>query len=175
MSETYVTLWGNIATDPKVVETAGGLRITKFRLACTASRRDPSTGEYADGVTSWYSVSCWRDLGRNVATSLVKGQPVMVHGKQVVRDWETDDGRKGTEVSVDAISVGHDLRWGEASFAKIRRGQSATAPVSAVSALGGGPTDEQASEPRDDPADEALEPGIGDRAGWAETAARGAA
>ncbi len=118
MGETYVTLWGNIATEPKAVATAGGVRITKFRLACTASRRDPQTGEFTDGVTSWYSVACWRDLAVNVSASLLKGQPVVVYGKQVVREWETEDGKKGTDVSIDAISVGHDLRWGQAPFTR---------------------------------------------------------
>jgi single-strand DNA-binding protein len=125
MSETYVTLWGNIATDPKSLTTTGGVRMTKFRLACTASRRDAQTGEFADGVTSWYSVACWRDLAVNVAASLTKGDPVVVYGKQVVRDWEADDGRKGTEVSIDALSVGHDLRRGQARFNRIRRDQAA--------------------------------------------------
>jgi single-strand DNA-binding protein len=124
MGETYVTLWGNIATDPKSLSTAGGVRITKFRLACTASRRDAQTGEFTDGVTSWYSVSCWRDLAVNVAASLTKGDPVVVYGKQVVRDWESEDGRKGTDVSIDALSVGHDLRRGQARFNRIRRDQA---------------------------------------------------
>jgi single-strand DNA-binding protein len=191
VSETYVTLWGNIATDPKAVETAAGLRITKFRLACTASRRDPQTGDYADGVTSWYSVSCWRDLGRNVATSLSKGQPVMVHGKQVVRDWETDDGRKGTEVSIDAVSVGHDLRWGEATFAKIRRSRSAAteaadgsterseaAPRSLASSLGNGlgnePSNDDVGDALADAAESltTLDPGAVDRVGWGDLAER---
>jgi single-strand DNA-binding protein len=131
MSETYVTLWGNIATDPKSLTTTGGVRITKFRLACTASRRDAQTGEFADGVTSWYSVACWRDLAVNVAASLTKGDPVVVYGKQVVRDWEADDGRKGTEVSIDALSVGHDLRRGQARFNRIRRDQAALSTAEA--------------------------------------------
>ena len=128
MGETYVTLWGNIATDPKSMSTPGGVRITKFRLACTASRRDAQTGEFTDGVTSWYSVSCWRELAVNVAASLLKGDPVVVYGKQVVRDWEAEDGRKGTDVSIDALSVGHDLRRGQARFNRIRRDQPAGAP-----------------------------------------------
>ena len=121
MGETFVTLWGNIATDPKGLTTASGVRITKFRLACSASRRDPQTGEFTDGVTSWYSVSCWRDLAINVAGSVVKGDPIVVYGKQVVRDWESEDGKKGTDVSIDAISVGHDLRRGQARFTRFKQ------------------------------------------------------
>jgi single-strand DNA-binding protein len=126
MGETYVTLWGNIATDPRRMTTPGGVSILKFRLACTASRRDPQTGDYTDGVTSWYSVACWRDLADNAAGSLAKGDPVVVYGRQVVRDWETEDGKKGTDVSIDAMTLGHDLRRGRAQFNRIKRGSSTT-------------------------------------------------
>src|SRR5689334_17224763 len=105
MGETYVTLWGNIATDPRLQSTPSGVRITKFRLACTASRRDAQTGAFVDGATSWYSVSCWRELAVNAAASLTKGEPVVVYGRQVVREWQAEDGKKGTDVSIDAVSV----------------------------------------------------------------------
>lgn len=136
MGETYVTLWGNIATDPRRMTTPGGVSILKFRLACTASRRDPQTGEYTDGVTSWYTVTCWRELAENAAGSLEKGDPVVVYGRQVVRDWETDD-KKGTDVSIDAMTVGHDLRRGRAKFSRIKR----AAAMTAESAANGGAVD----------------------------------
>jgi single-strand DNA-binding protein len=148
MGETFVTLWGNIATEPKAVSTAGGHRITKFRLACTASRRDAQTGEYSDGVTSWYSIACWRDLGVNVSASLLKGQPVMVYGKQVIREWETDDGKKGTDVSIDAIAVGHDLRWGQAGFQRVKRGHLAADP--------GAPEEHESARPDEEVAEAAA-------------------
>jgi single-strand DNA-binding protein len=146
MGETYVTLWGNIATDPRRMTTPGGVSILKFRLACTASRRDSQTGEYSDGVTSWYTVSCWRDLADNAAGSLAKGDPVVVHGRQVVRDWATEDGKKGTDVSIDAVTLGHDLRRGRARFSRIKRATSdANGP--------GEPSDapDDGAEPTDDP------------------------
>lgn len=152
MGETYVTLWGNIATDPKRTTTPGGVSILKFRLACTASRRDAQTGEYTDGVTSWYTVACWRDLADNAAGSLAKGDPVVVYGKQVVRDWETEDGKKGTDVSIDAMTVGHDLRRGSAKFTKIKRGAAASTA---------GTTESQPESPAEAPSDDTRDP-------WAE-------
>lgn len=153
MGETYVTLWGNIATDPKGLTTPSGVRMTKFRLACTASRRDAQTGEFTDGTTSWYSVVCWRELAVNAAASLVKGDPVVVYGKQVVRDWEADDGRKGTEVSIDAVSVGHDLRRGEARFQRIKRGQPPVSgdEPSGVTALSAVPSGGLSTDAPEDP------------------------
>ena len=153
MGETYVTLWGNIATDPKRTTTPGGVSILKFRLACTASRRDAQTGEYTDGVTSWYTVACWRDLADNAAGSLAKGDPVVVYGKQVVRDWETEDGKKGTDVSIDAMTVGHDLRRGSAKFTKIKRGGAASSA---------GPTESSAEAPAEAPSEETNDPWVED-------------
>jgi single-strand DNA-binding protein len=180
MSETFVTLWGNIATDPKHMATSAGTPLTKFRLACTPSRRDPATGEFTDGATSFYTVTCWRDLGVNAAASLYKGQPVVVHGRQTVRDWETDE-RKGTEVAIDATSVGHDLRWGQATYTKVRRNRMVVAEgadfgsgLADTSGYGesGGSQDLLAAgaAPLTD-----LEPGAVDRSGWDEVPARGAA
>jgi single-strand DNA-binding protein len=148
MGETYVTLWGNIATDPRRATTPGGVSLLKFRLACTASRRDAQTGEYTDGVTSWYTISCWRDLADNAAGSLAKGDPVVVYGRQVVRDWETDDGKKGTDVSIDAMTLGHDLRRGSAKFTRIKRGTSATSDLGTDAGASASTTDQ---EPSSDP------------------------
>ena len=180
MSETFVTLWGNIATDPKHMVTGAGTPLTKFRLACTPSRRDPATGEFTDGVTSFYTVTCWRDLGVNAAASLYKGQPVVVHGRQTVRDWEADD-RKGTEVAIDATSVGHDLRWGQAAYTKVRRTRMTVAespgyapdPVDVAGYSEGGGADDllaAGAAPLTD-----LAPGAVDRSGWDDVPTRGAA
>lgn len=146
--------WGNIATDPKGLTTAGGVRITKFRLACSAARRDPQTGEFTDGVTSWYSVSCWRDLAYNVAASVTKGDPVVVYGKQVVREWTAEDGKRGTDVSIDAICVGHDLRRGQARFQRIKHG----GPAASTTDHERRPEAAAEPEPREDPWAEASPP-----------------
>ena len=169
MGETYVTLWGNIATDPRRMTTPGGVSILKFRLACTASRRDSQTGEFSDGVTSWYTVSCWRDLADNAAGSLAKGDPVVVHGRQVVRDWETEDGKKGTDVSIDAMTLGHDLRRGRARFSRIKRAASDPSGLADPS----GPA--EPSEAADEAAELTDDPWAKDRASSVELAAAGLA
>ena len=173
MGETYVTLWGNIATDPKGQSTPAGVRITKFRLACTASRRDPQTGAFIDGATSWYSVSCWRELAINAAASLTKGDPVVVYGRQVVRDWESEDGKKGTDVSIDAVSVGHDLRRGQAQFQRIRHGQPPGQDV-ATDAAGRSGGDDQVMPAQPDVVDPWADETNDQRAGQAEPVPIGA-
>jgi single-strand DNA-binding protein len=120
MSDVIVTVVGNVATDVKHVVTPQGTPVTTFRLAATPRRVDRGTGRWVDGVTSFYTVNCWRGLADNTMSSLVKGQPVIVVGRQRVRQWERD-GRSGTSVELDAVTVGHDLLRGTASFRKVRR------------------------------------------------------
>ena len=49
--------------------------------------------------------------------SIVKGQRILVTGRLRVRDWATDD-KSGTNVEVDAETMGHDLRWGDAQLTR---------------------------------------------------------
>jgi single-strand DNA-binding protein len=120
MNESSLTIFGNVATEPKHLETETGLHITSFRLASTSRRRDRHTNEWVDHETSYYSVSCFRGLARNVAASLRLGDPVVVTGTPRVRDWSNDE-RSGTSVDIAAATVGHDLRRGVGRFERVNR------------------------------------------------------
>lgn len=69
------------------------------------------------GDTNWYTITAFRDLAVNVIGSIVKGQRILVTGRLRVRDWSTDD-KSGTNVEVEAETLGHDLRWGDAQFTR---------------------------------------------------------
>ncbi|OMH36790.1 single-stranded DNA-binding protein [Tersicoccus sp. Bi-70] len=114
MSET-ITVVGNIGSDVTGSTTAKGDAITNFRLASTERWLDRQTGAWVDGATNWYSVVCFRNLARNAGCSLAKGQPVVVTGRLKVRPWERD-GKSGTNVQIEADSIGHNLRLGTTHF-----------------------------------------------------------
>lgn len=124
MNEIVTTLTGNLATDPRHVETDAGLHITTFRVAATERKRDGRT--WVDGETSYVTVTCWRWLAQNAAASLRKGDPVFVSGSMRVRQWEKD-GRSGHTTEIDARVIGHDLNRGLSSFERVVRAR----PVSA--------------------------------------------
>ena len=110
MSST-ITVRGFVATQPKHVVVAG-LPIASFRLASTDRRFNRSTGQWESGATSWYSVSCFRDLATNVFASVNKGDPVIVNGRLKVTEWSAGD-KSGIDVEIEADGVGHDFRWGK--------------------------------------------------------------
>lgn len=117
MSDT-ITITGLIATTPRHVVTSEGLPITSFRLASSQRRFDKATSAWVDASTNWYTVTAFRQLAINAVPSLSKGDRIVVTGRLRVRDWQTDD-RTGTNVEIEAETLGHDLFWGTAVFTRL--------------------------------------------------------
>lgn len=127
MNESYVTLQGWVGTDVDERVVNNGHLCASFRLGCTP--RYQKDGVWMDGETSWYTVNCWRGLGRNVAASVRSGEPVVVHGRIRTDVWQRDkDSPKSVSLVVDASFVGHDLTRGTTAFTKAAR----PAPVDPV-------------------------------------------
>lgn len=138
MSDT-ISITGLIATTPRHVVTAEGLPITSFRLASSQRRFDKSSDKWVDASTNWYTVTAFRQLAINAVPSVNKGDRVMVTGRLRVRDWQSDE-RTGTTVEIEAESLGHDLFWGTASFARTVGSADANAtPVEIASEIHGEP------------------------------------
>ena len=137
-----ITLTGIIGTVPRNSKTPEGLHITSFRLASTQRRFDRGQQKWVDAETNWFSINAFRQIAANAATSLNKGDRVIVTGRVRVRPWEKD-GRTGTSVEVDADALGHDLFWGTSSFVRTiasgLAGQSASAATEQTTETFGDP------------------------------------
>lgn len=116
MSDT-ITLTGLVATNPRHIVTSEGLTITSFRLASNQRRFDRGQNSWVDGDTNWYTITAFRQLGVHAASSIEKGQRVIVTGRVRVRDWESGE-KSGTTIEIDAEALGHDLTWGRATFTR---------------------------------------------------------
>lgn len=120
MNDIVVTVIGNVCHEVRHTVRDDGLHIASFRLAHTPRRFNRTAGNWEDGDTVFLTVTCWRWLAENVASSVTKGDPVMVTGRLKVREWERD-GVRNRSIEVDATSVGHDLSKGVSSFRRPRR------------------------------------------------------
>jgi single-strand DNA-binding protein len=60
-----------------------------------------------------------------------KGERILVTGRLRIREWE-NAGKAGTNIEIEAESLGHDLLWGTANFS--RGTGTAPADSAAVSA-----------------------------------------
>jgi len=118
MNEAFVTFQGWVGGDVTYRETGNG-DVTNFRVGSTP--RIKRNGDWTDGKTSWFSVSCWRTLARNVRDSINKGDAVVVHGRLRADVWEREDGSSSTTYVVEATFVGHDLNRGTTAFLKSSR------------------------------------------------------
>lgn len=107
---------GLVATTPRHLVTQEGLAITSFRLAEYQT-------DYDEG-TNWYTITAFRQMAVNAASSITKGDRVVVVGALKVREWDNGE-RSGTSVEIEATALGHDLEWGTSEFKRTQ-----TTPVS---------------------------------------------
>lgn len=145
MTDT-MTITGLVATAPRNLVTTEGYALTSFRLASNRRRFDRQQKVWVDAGTNWYTVSAYRQLATNVANSVQKGDRVIVTGRLRIRDWE-DGPRKGTNIELDADSLGHDLFWGTSTFTRVIK---ATAVEEGFEPAPGAEPDDEESDSDDD-------------------------
>ena len=121
-NDLMMTAVGWAATKPK--EVTGGVPFTSFRLASTPRFFDTRQGAWVDGRTEWLTVKVFRDIALNVAASIAKGDPVLVHGRLCTEEWQSESGPR-TAMVIEATAVGHDLTRGRGVFVRTVRGARA--------------------------------------------------
>ncbi|GAA2099302.1 hypothetical protein GCM10009841_13140 [Microlunatus panaciterrae] len=119
--EANVTMSGYVGGD---VEYRSGqdnrVATGSFRLACTPRIR--RGGDWRDGETTWVTVTCFRALADNAASSISRGDPVIVVGRLRTQVWEgRDDGERHERMVLEALTIGHDLSRGTSVFKKFER------------------------------------------------------
>ncbi len=117
--DNTVTVIGNVTRDPELRYLNSGTALASFGVAWNNRYKDRNGEQVED--TSFFDVTCWRDLADNVAESISKGDRVIVYGKLEQRSWETQEGDKRSKVEIVADEVAPSLRWATAQVSKIRR------------------------------------------------------
>lgn len=123
MNESFVTVVGNVVSDPISRPTKVGRPFASLRIASTTRRWDPEKRAFVDGSTNFLNVVAFNALAANVMTSVKKGHPVVVYGRLRVNQWETEKGEPRTSAEIDAFTIGHDLTRGQVAFTKLTRTQ----------------------------------------------------
>jgi single-strand DNA-binding protein len=118
---------GNVADEHDYALVGDGIPRLRVRVCWNTRRKDTESGEWADTNTSWISVTCWRNLAKNLQICLHKGDPVVLRGKLQVREFTGKDGQPRTSVDVEADFLAHDLRRGVAGFQRILNTPAKTA------------------------------------------------
>ena len=100
-----------------LVFTPAGAPVTTFGVAVNRRWQNRDNQQWEES-TSFFNVTCWRDLAQNVSESLEKGARVVVTGRLEQRSWETQDGERRSVVEIVADEVGPSLRWATAEISK---------------------------------------------------------
>src|SRR5437879_13768344 len=115
-----VVLVGNLTDDPELRYTPSGTPVASFTVAVNRRTRDPASGEWKDGETSFIRCNVWRQQAENAAESLTKGTRTIVVGRLRQRSWEKD-GQKRSTIEVEIEHVGPSLEWATANVTKSAR------------------------------------------------------
>lgn len=124
MNDITLEVVGNLVNDVELRFTPSGEAVASFRVASTTRRFDRANERWIDGDTHYFTVSCWRQMAHNVASSLMKGMPVVVTGRMRSREHEKvcgDHTHMMRYVDIEAIAVGADLARGTSVFTKTRK------------------------------------------------------
>jgi single-strand DNA-binding protein len=112
-ADNTVTLIGNLTDDPELRFSTNGNAVANFRLAVTPRIRQGD--QWTDGETSFFRITCWRQLAENVTETLGKGTQAIVIGRLRLRSWETPEGERRSIVEVEADEVAPSLKFATAT------------------------------------------------------------
>ena len=117
--DNTVTIVGNVTRDPELRYLTSGTALASFGVAWNNRYKDRNGDQVED--TSFFDVTCWRDLADHVAESISKGDRVIIFGRLDQRSWETQDGEKRSKVEIVADDVAPSLKWATAEISRVRR------------------------------------------------------
>lgn len=133
MSDATVTIAGRLTDAPILRHTQNQTPVANFTVAHTPRRLNAQTQEWEDsGETLFLRVTAWARLAEHVASSLGKGDAVVVVGAVGIRSYETDAGEKRLEVVCNADVVAADLRRATAVLTRAQSSVPASPALRAV-------------------------------------------
>lgn len=118
---SVITVSGNLTADPVLRFTASGAAVANFTIAHTPRKFNTQTQQYEDGEPTFLRCNVWREAAENAASSLSKGQRVLVTGRLEQRNYETAAGEKRQSFEVEVDDFGPSLRFASAVVTRNER------------------------------------------------------
>lgn len=149
MSDSNVTLVGNLTKDPELRYTSAGKAVATAGIAVNKRWMNRQTNEWEE-QTSFFNIVAWETLAENLAESFSKGDRVIVSGDLEQRSWETTEGEKRSTVEVKVSDIGASVRWATVAITKNQRAGGDRPPhpadterQPAMAGAGGVPVDDE--------------------------------
>lgn len=130
-----IVVVGNLTSDPELRFTPNGVAVVTVNVAKNKRIFNKVTQEWEDGGASYFRGTVWRDQAENVASSLSKGDSVVVIGEIEQENYETKEGEKRTSFKINIEEIAPSLRFATAVVTKNNRGGGrSSAPAQAQQA-----------------------------------------
>jgi single-strand DNA-binding protein len=111
-----IGLVGNLTRDPELKFTNEGVAICDFGLAVNRKWTDKEGGETEN--VDFFNISCWNSMAENCASSLKKGDRVLISGHMNLRSWENKEGKKFNIINITADIIAASLEFNKIVYDK---------------------------------------------------------
>ena len=111
-----IGLVGNLTRDPELKFTNEGVAICDFGLAVNRKWTDKEGGETEN--VDFFNISCWNSMAENCASSLKKGDRVLISGHMNLRSWENKEGKKFNIINITADIIAASLEFSKIVYDK---------------------------------------------------------
>lgn len=98
-----IMIIGNVGRDPELKYLNNGVAVCDFSVA-TNKRFTTSNGEQRD-ETTWFRVTCWRQLAETVKQYVTRGKQVMVIGEVKVNAYLDKEGKAAATLEITAQTI----------------------------------------------------------------------
>jgi single-strand DNA-binding protein len=120
--ELNVTIVGNLADDPELRYTQGGVAVVSVRVGSTPRTFNRQTNAWEDGETVWVRCTGWRELAENISQSLTKGTRVIVTGRlKAPSAYQSAAGEARASLELEIDEIGASLRYATAAITRRAR------------------------------------------------------
>jgi single-strand DNA-binding protein len=128
MTLNKMMIIGNLGADPELRYTPSGKAVTNLRVAVNSNRRGPD-GEWVE-ETLWLRVEVWDQAAERAAEQLRKGNKIYAEGELRAREYERNDGSKGTSLELRFARVVNLERRGRDEGDAMAGASAGSAPAS---------------------------------------------
>lgn len=98
-----ITIIGNVGRDPELRFTPQGVAVCDFSVA--VNKRVGGQNTEARDETTWFRVTCWRQLAETVAKYVKKGRQIMVVGEVSASSYTDKSGQPAVTLEITAQTV----------------------------------------------------------------------
>lgn len=109
-----IGLLGNLTRDPELKYTNEGVAICEMGLAVSRKWTDKEGRENEN--VDFFNITCWNSMAENCASSLKKGDRVLISGHMNLRSWENKEGKKFNIINITADAIAASLEFDKIRF-----------------------------------------------------------